>query len=292
MTNRFVFSDAVMYAFLTVISLVCLLPMLLIFITSLTPEELIVANGFSFFPETLSLHAYQNIMRNSESIIRSYGVSIIVTVVGTFLAVLITACAAYTLSNKNVHYRGALSLYFFFTMIFSAGLVPWFIMCTRLGLRNNLAALIVPSLMFSVFELFLVRNYMNGIPTSLMESAKMDGAGDATIAFRIYFPLCVPVLAAISLFYALGYWNNWFNAIMLVENRRLFPLQFLLFQIQSDMSALAELMDVGHNPGGLLAPQESVKMATSIVTIGPIILLYPFLQRYFVTGLVIGSVKG
>ena len=131
---------------------------------------------------------------------------------------------------------------------------------------------------------------MNKLPSSLMEAAKIDGAGDATIAFRIYFPLCLPVLAAISLFYALGYWNSWFNAIMLVENRNLFPLQYFLFRIQSDMNMMAELMDAAHV--GAPLPTESVKMATVMITIGPIVLLYPFLQRYFVKGLVMGAVKG
>ena len=290
MVNKFKVSDGLMYAFILIISLMCVLPMVLVLVTSLTPEALITRYGYTLIPRQLTLYAYQNIMRNSATLVRSYFVTVSITVIGTTLAVLITACAAYALANKNVQYRNAMALYFFFTMIFSAGLVPWFIICTRLGLRNNFAALIVPSLMFSVFELFLVRNFMNKLPSSLMEAAKIDGAGDATIAFRIYFPLCLPVLAAISLFYALGYWNSWFNAIMLVENRNLFPLQYFLFRIQSDMNMMAELMDAAHV--GAPLPTESVKMATVMITIGPIVLLYPFLQRYFVKGLVMGAVKG
>jgi putative aldouronate transport system permease protein len=199
--------------------------------------------------------------------------------------------AAYTLSNKNVRYRNNLSLYFFITMIFSTGIVPWYLVCRNLKLTDNILALIVPSLLFSPFNLFLVRNFMEGIPESLRESATIDGANDITIALKIYIPLCVPVLATISLFYGLAYWNDWFNAIMLVSNQRIYPLQFLLLQLQSQIKMINDLQsNIGQ--GAFAPPTESIKMATMIVTIGPIVFLYPFLQRYFIKGLIIGSVKG
>jgi putative aldouronate transport system permease protein len=157
-------------------------------------------------------------------------------------------------------------------------------------LTNNIWALLIPNLLFSAFNLFLVRNFMSGLPSALMESAKIDGANDITIAFRIVFPLCKPVLATVALFYGLAYWNDWWNAIMLVDNAKLYPVQYLLFKLQSDIRMLNEIQ--GANMGATSPPAESVKMATAVVTIGPIVLMYPFLQRYFIKGLVIGSVKG
>lgn len=275
---------------LTLFSLICVLPLLLVFIVSFTDEGIIQKNGYSFFPQKLSLNAYSLVFKGNSLVWNSYGISIFITVAGTLLAVLITAMAAYALANKQVIYRNKWALFFFITMVFNAGMVPWYIMCTKLGLKNNLLSLIIPGLVFNPFNMFLVRNFMSELPDSLMESAKIDGASDALIAFKIYFPLSKPVLATIALFYGLDYWNNWFNAIMLVENQKLYPLQYLLFSLQSQIAMLSQLQ-VGMN-NNVQPPAESLKMATAIITIGPIILLYPYLQRYFIKGLIIGSVKG
>jgi putative aldouronate transport system permease protein len=175
-------------------------------------------------------------------------------------------------------------------MVFSAGLVPWYMMCKTLGCYDNIWALIVPSLMFSPFNMFLVRNFVRAIPSEINESAKIDGAGEVRIAFKIYFPLCMPVLATIALFYAIGYWDNYFNAIMLVNDKQYYTLQMLLFKIQSEITALSQLS--AGATGTSNPPKESFKMATSVITMGPIILLYPFLQKYFVKGMVVGAVKG
>jgi putative aldouronate transport system permease protein len=278
------------YIGLGLFSALCLLPLVLAFMVSITDESLLIRNGYSLFPEQFSMEAYRTLFRSLDVIGRSYAVSITVTAVGTLAAVIITTMAAYTLSNPNVKYRGALNLYFFITMLFSGGLVPWYLICKQLGLTDNLLALIVPSLMFNAFNMFLVRNFMESLPGALRESAYIDGANDLIIAFRIYVPLCVPVLATITLFYALAYWNDWFNAIMLVDNQKLYPLQYVLFKIRSNIEMLSMI------PTGATTrytpPAESAKMATVIVTIGPIVFLYPYLQRYFIHGLVIGSVKG
>ncbi|MEK5418557.1 carbohydrate ABC transporter permease [Paenibacillus sp. FSL L8-0708] len=284
-------STTIMYACVTLYSALCLVPMLLVLMISITDEDTILKNGYSLFPEKFSLYAYKVIFTGGSQVLHSYMISIFVTLVGTVLAVLITSMAGYTLANKSVKYRNALSLYFFITMIFSAGIVPWYLMNRSLGLTNNILALIIPSLLFSPFNLFLVRNFMNGVPDSLRESATIDGANDLTIAFRIYLPLCTPVLATIALFYGLDYWNNWWNAIMLINDKSLYPLQFMLLQLKSEISMLNEMTMLA-GAGDVTLPAESVKMATAIVTIGPIIFLYPYLQKYFVKGLVIGSVKG
>ncbi|GBG07246.1 sugar ABC transporter permease [Paenibacillus sp. MY03] len=289
--KKFSLSKTVMYALISIYSAICFIPMLLVLMISITDEDAVLKNGYSLFPEKFSLYAYKLIFTGGSQVMQSYTISIFVTVVGTLLAILVTSMAGYTLANKHVKYRNLLALYFFITMIFSAGIVPWYMMNRMLGLTDNILALIIPSLLFSPFNLFLVRNFMNGVPDSLRESATIDGANDITIAFRIYLPLCTPVLATIALFYGLDYWNNWWNAIMLIDDQDLYPLQFMLLQLQSEISMLNEMTMLA-GTSDMTLPSESVKMATAIVTIGPIVFLYPYLQKYFVKGLVIGSVKG
>lgn len=282
--------DVPIYLFLVVFSVFCAVPMLLIVMVSVTDEASIIKFGYSLIPAEFSVEAYKIVFRRGSSVLRSYTVTAFVTFVGTLLAVAITAMAAYTLANKHVKYRNGMAMFVFFTMLFHSGLVPWYVMCRNLGLTDNVLALIIPSLLFNPFNLFLVRNFMKGIPDSLMDSAKIDGASDFRIAFAIFFPLSTPVLAAVSLFYALGYWNDWFNAIMLVDDKRLYPLQYLLLKLR-ELQTLAELQMAGMG-SDFAVPGESLKMATAIVTIGPIVFFYPFLQRYFVKGLIIGSIKG
>ena len=275
-----------------VFSAFCLAPILLVLSISFTDERTLLMYGFNLWPRVFSIEAYEMLFAGTH-IFRSYAVTIFITVVGTLSAMVLTMGAAFCLANKQVYYRNHLAFFFFFTMLFSGGLVPWFLINTFLGLRDNIWALIIPSLMFTPFNMFLVRNFMAGIPDSLMESAKIDGAGEISIAVKIYLPLCVPVFAAVSLFYAIGYWNDWWNAIMLVDNRDLFPLQYFLFKLQSEAAMLRDLQQMGTAGGPrVLLPTESLRMATAIVTIGPIIFLYPFLQKYFVQGLIVGSVKG
>lgn len=277
--------------FIALFALLCILPMLLIVMVSISSEDTIREFGYRFLPVEYSLKAYTTILGSSDTLGRSYLISTFVTTVGTFLAILVTGMAGYTLANRHVRYRNALAFFFFVTMVFNPGIVPWYLVTYNLGLYNNILALIIPRLLFNPFNLFLTRNFMRGIPDSLMESAKIDGARDSYIAFRIYFPLSVPVLATIALFYGLAYWNDWFNAIMLVTNNDLHPLQYFLFRLQSEIQMIRDMSEymVGTD---VELPTETIKMATVIMTIGPIIFLYPFLQRYFVKGLVIGSVKG
>ncbi len=285
-------TTALMYFFVAAFALLCAFPMVLSVIVSFTDEDAIRRNGYSFVPEKWSLYAYRLIFHSGSSVLRSYGISTFVTVAGTVLAVAITAMAAYTLANKRVEYRRWLALFFYVTMVFSAGIVPWYFICRAVGLRNNIFSLIVPSLLFNPFNLFLVKNYMDGIPDSLRESATIDGASDIRTAFSIYFPLAIPVLATVTLFYGLAYWNDWWNAIMLVDDKKLYPLQFLLLQLRSPIAMIRDLQLGAAGASTITPPAESMKMATAVVTIGPIVLLYPYLQRYFIKGLVVGSIKG
>lgn len=287
MRNRFTIGKGIIYVVVTLVALFCILPMLLVLITSFTEEAAIARNGYSFFPEAWSLMAYKTLFAKGETIGRSYLISFSVTIVGTFLSVLITYMAGFALANQQFKYRNGFALFFFITTVFNAGLVPQYLIIKQIHLYDTFGALIIPG-MFSAFNMFLVRNYLNGIPFSLMESAKVDGAGVLKIAFHIYMPISKPVIATITLFYGIGYWNNYFNALMFVDNNKLHPLQMILFKLQSDIQMLKQLST------GVTAtpPTESFKMATTIITIGPIVLLYPLLQKYFIKGIVVGAVKG
>lgn len=277
------------FFFVILFALICLFPFILVIIVSLTEEKSITINGYSFFPAQWSIDAYQRLFSKSSNVPKAYQVTGFATVVGTLLASLITFGAGYTLANKQCRYRNGLSLYFYITMVFSAGMVPWYMISKMMGCYDNIWALIVPSLLFSPFNMFLVRNFVRGIPDALNESARIDGAGEVRIAFTIYLPLCMPVLATIALFYAIGYWNNYFNCVMLINDQKYYNLQMLLLKIQSEITAMQK---VAQGAARTAPPKESFKMATSVITMGPIILLYPFLQKYFVKGMVIGAVKG
>ncbi len=267
----------------------CILPMLLVLSISFTADSAIRQNGYQLIPSEFSLEAYRLLFSNNSELFRSYTVSGSVTILGTLIATTITSLAGYSLSNPDVRYRNRVAFYFFIPMVFNAGMVPWYMVCKQLNLVDNFFALLIPSLVFSPFNMFLCRNFMAEIPRSLAESAKLDGANEFIIAFRIYMPLSTPVIATVALFYGVAYWNDWFNAIMLINNDELFPLQYMLYKIQSEINALQRL-----SPGVPIKslPGESLKMATAIMTIGPIVLFYPFLQKYFVKGLIIGGVKG
>lgn len=283
--------DLLIYGFTLLFALFCVLPMVLVVVVSFTDEMAVARNGYTFWPEQWSFDAYKLVFRSVDVMLRSYGVTIFVTVFGTVCAVLMTAGAGYALSNPKAKLRNGLSLFFYFTMLFSGGIVPWYIICRQLGLVNNIGSLIVPTLMFNPFNMFLTRNYMVGLPIELRESATIDGASELRIAAQIIIPLSKPVLAAITLFYAIGYWNDWWNAIMLVENSKLYTLQYMLFKLQSEVSMLSQMQHVTSANASQL-PNETLKMATAFATAAPILFLYPFLQKHFVKGMVMGAVKG
>ena len=279
--------------FLILYALVCVLPLIMVLSASFTSESILRSQGYALIPRGFTLDAYKLLYRQSPEVISSYGLTILVTAVGTFLAVLISACTGYALANKDVYYRNALSMFLFLPTLISAGIVPWYMVNNLLGLRNNILALIVPRLMFSVFNVFLVRNFMAALPEAMRESAKIDGANDVRIALQIYFPLSLPVLATITLFYGLNYWNDWYNAMLFLDegSRNLYPLQYFLNNILTK----AQAMNAAAARSGIPAsdvPSEPMKLAMTVVATGPIILLYPFLQKYFVKGVTIGAVKG
>lgn len=281
----------VFYLFSVGLALICLYPFLLVVISSFTDEVSLLQNGYSLFPDQLSLSAYKAIFR-TDTIKNAYFVSVFVTVVGTLLSLLITSAAAYALSGRKLYYRNAIAFYFYFTMLFSGGLVPSYILITKyLHLNDTIWVYIIPALL-SPWNMFLMRNFFNDIPEALFESAKMEGAGELTILFRIVVPLSLPALATIGLFYALGYWNSWVPALLYIENENLYSLQYIIMRIIRNIDLASRIAVEGAQTGTSVAPAYTVRLATAIVTVGPIIFLYPFLQKYFVGGLKVGAIKG
>lgn len=281
------------YTLISFFALVCVIPFYLILVGSFTDEKWILKHGYSFFlnKESFSLEGYKIVFKVPETIMNAYAVTIIVTVTGTILALLIVTMTGYVLSRPDFPWRNGFSFFFFFTTLFSGGLVPWYLLCTQvLKFNNHIYALIIPGL-FSVWNMVIAKSFMKGIPYELVESAKVDGASEWTIYFKIMIPLSKPLIATLALFTALGYWNDWYNCMLFINDNSKWNLQYTL---QNILNSAESMTRIANQTGMRVAslPSESMKMAMTIVTIGPIILLYPFLQKYFVKGMTIGAVKG
>jgi len=277
-------------AFAALFAAVCLYPLLLVLGVSFSDETDVMRYGYNLWPRKFSLDTYRYIFLQSGSrITDSYVVTIVTTAVGTLGALLVTGMISFALSIKKLRYRNLIAFLCNFTIIFGAGLIPWYYVCTRLGFSNSYAGLILPS-MFSVWYMFMLRTFFSDIPPSLYESATLDGAGYFSVFWRIAVPLSKTALLTVGLMYALNYWNNWWNALFFIDRKELFPLQYLLYNVLSDVNAVRG----GTLPPGasrVKIPAETVKMALTVVTIGPILLLYPFIQKYFVSGIMSGAVK-
>ncbi len=286
-------------AFSTVIlgllSLIALLPIILIVIASFTDETTLLQNGYSFFPVKWSTDAYVYMFQQGGTIFRAYGISILVTVVGTVISVLITTMIAYPMSRKNFKYKNVLAFFVFFTMLFNGGVVPSYMMWTQIfNIKNTIWALILPNYLCGAFNIFLVRNYYsNSIPDALIESAQIDGANELTIFFKIIFPLAIPTVATISLFTALVYWNDWVNALYYIQKPQYYGIQNLLIRIMNNIQYLKSgAASVAVGTGAISLPSNAVRMSMAVIGILPIVVIYPFVQKYFVKGVVVGAVKG
>lgn len=283
--------NIICYAVIGIFAIVCLFPFALMITSSFMTEKEIVAEGYKLFPKELSISAYKYLLDNPTKLIDAYKVTITTTVVGTVLGLLTMSMAGYVLNRKDFRYRNFFSFFIYFTTLFSGGLVPSYILNVRyLHLKDSLWAMILPGLI-SAWSIFLMRNFMKAIPDELYESAMMDGAGAFSIYRKIFMPLAIPSLATVGLFLALGYWNQWYNASLYIDTPSKYPLQYYL-QKMINQANIEALTSQGHVIDIQSLPTQSVKMATAVLTIGPIILLYPFVQKYFVTGLTMGSVKG
>lgn len=280
------------YTMLTVLALFCIIPFLLVISSSLTDEETILEQGFQLIPPQLSTEAYQLLFEYPADILKAYGITISVTVLGTLLGLFLTSMTAYVLARRDFKWRNGFSFFFFFTTLFSGGLVPWYLlMVNYLQMKDTMLALILPLLM-NVFYIIVMKSFMSSIPEAIIESAKIDGSGDFQIYWRFILPLSKPALATIGLFIALAYWNDWYNALLFISNSDLMPLQYYLYRLLGNMDGMRKAMMESGAVVNINIPTESLKMAMTIVATGPILLAYPFIQRYFVQGLTIGAVKG
>lgn len=275
----------------TLFAAACLIPFLVIIASSFSSETHIIQNGYGLIPGAFTLDSYISIFRNPVSVFRAYAVTIFVTIVGTAGGVFINTMTGYVLQRKDFPWRNKLSFFFFFTTLFSGGLVPWYILCVKyLNMNNQIYALILPS-MVSVWNILLVKGFMAGVPYEITESGKIDGAGDFRIFIQLILPLAKPVVATIGLFTALTYWNDWYHSMLFISDENLYSLQYLLYKLVGSAQEMRRIMDeTGMNMD--IVPIESMKMALTVVVTGPIILLYPFVQKYFVKGLTVGAVKG
>ncbi|HBG75662.1 MAG TPA: sugar ABC transporter permease [Clostridiales bacterium] len=276
---------------LTIMSVFCLLPFILLISGSLTSEEAIVRDGFSLIPHEFSTEAYKLLFRYPQTILRAYGVTVFITVMGTTLALLVISMAAYVLCRKSFRYRNQFSFFLYFTTLFNGGMVSTYVFFIRyLHLKDSLWALILP-LMVNVFYLLIMRSFMSSIPETIFESCKIDGAGEFRIYFQFALPLVKSGLATVTLFIALDYWNDWYNAMLYMTSREKFPLQYMLYDMLASTEALSQLASSA-NVSMVDIPGQSLRMAMAVVATGPIILVYPFVQKYFEKGITIGSVKG
>ncbi len=282
--------DVVVYGIAAVFCLYCLYPFAIILGSSFETESNFAISGFPIIPKDFTVKAYQMVLGDSQ-IFKAYGVTIFTTIAGTLFSMFLTITMAYPLSLKKVKFRNVITFFVYFTMLFGGGLVPTYLLISKtLNMKNTILVLIIP-VAFGAWNMFLMRNFFNGIPGELAESAYIDGANDFQILAKIILPVSVPGIATISLFYALGYWNQWFNAMLYIEESNLFPLQYLLMRMLRNVEAMREMArTTGVSMGEI--PTNSLRMATTVVAIGPIILLYPYVQRFFTSGLTVGAIKG
>lgn len=275
--------------------LLCIIPLILVVSVSFSDEKSITLFGYKLIPKVFSTYAYEYLFKNASAIFRAYGITIGVTIVGTILSVAVIAMYAYPLSRKTFKYRNIFSFFVFFTMIFNGGLVPWYIVCTQLlHLKDSIFSYIVPSLVSAWYILIMRTFFVTNINDSIIESARIDGAGEFRTFIQIVLPLSKAGLATIALFQTLQFWNEWFLPLMFIENDRLFNLQYILYRVLVAIQYLTTTSNPGGNNGAILArmPSETARMAMCVLAIGPIIIAYPFFQKNFVKGLTVGAVKG
>ncbi|BAB04200.1 carbohydrate ABC transporter permease [Halalkalibacterium halodurans] len=277
------------YLFLFLFSMICFLPFVHIVAGSFASVEEVLQKRFILFPTTFSLDAYRYIF-STDIIFRSLIISILVTVVGTGFSMFLTSLMAYGLSRKDLDGRRVLMFLVVFTMLFSGGMIPTFLVVRSLGLLDTYWALIIPTAI-NAFNLIILKNFFQNIPESLEESAKIDGCNDVGIFFRIVFPLSMPAIATISLFYAVTYWNTFMQAILYLNDSSMWPIQVLLRQIVIMSSGMqGDLTELG--AGFVMPPEQTIKMAVIVVATIPVLIVYPFIQKHFAKGALLGSVKG
>ncbi len=278
------------YVFITLFAIASIFPFLVILGSSFETEDNIINYGVTLIPRQFSTAAYELVLKNG-SIWQSYGLTIILTLIGTLVGMFICSMTGYALQRRDFPFRNVISFFIYFTSLFQAGLAPYYLLMTQTyHLNNNYLAVLLP-LMVSSWLIILMKNFAKSVPHEMTESGKIDGAGDFRIYRSLILPMLTPGLATVGLFLALGYWNEWYQSSLFLQNKDVLPLQYRLYKIVNEAQALknsvaSQYVDVNN------LPSESLKMATAMMTTGPIIFLYPFVQRYFIGGITVGAVKG
>ena len=277
------------------LTICCLFPFLLLIISSFTDESTLIREGYSIFPSKLGLQSYTYLLRNIAKIGRAYGITILVTFVGTATSMMMTILMAYPLSRRELYGRNILAFFVFFTMLFNGGLVPTYIMYTRyLHIKNTLWALLIPSLLVNAFYVIMMRTYFTtNIPDAVIEAARIDGAGEWRTLFSVVLPLSGPMIATLALLIGLGYWNDWKNGLYYLTDSRLYSIQNMLNQMLKDVQFLKSGVDASAAADLTQdMPCVGIKMAIAVIGALPVMVVYPFFQKYFVKGITIGAVKG
>ena len=284
--------DIIKGVLLVLLSVICVLPFIIIVSGSFTSNSVIIREGFSLLPREFTVEAYRTIFKNPEDILQAYKMNFYYTFMGTFFGLFIITLTAYTISRKEFKYRNTVSFLIYFTTIFGGGMIPWYVMYANvLNLRGTPLAIWFPALV-TPFLVILMRTFIVGaVPDAVVESAKIDGAGHWRIFWRIVLPVLGPGLATVGLFQALGYWNDWYRASMFSVDSSTWSLQFYLYDLVNSTQAMKQMAQYASvNTSDL--PTQSVKLAMAVVATGPVLLFYPFVQRYFVSGITVGAVKG
>ncbi len=277
------------YSLMSVLILIFAVPYAIILASSLSTESSLAYHGYVLFPREFSLNAYKYIFTSNTYFVRSIFNSVYMTVVGTILATVVTVMYSYAVSRSRLPGKGFFNNFAIFTMLFGGGLVPYYLLVTGIGLKDSLWAIILPATM-QAWNMILIRNYLYGIPDSLEESAKIDGATPYGVLFRIYFPLIKPVIATVVLFSAVGFWNNWYGPLLFIESKEKYPIQYLVRDMLNQLAAINSDPGGGASQPGAV-PLISTRMAAIVVASLPIIAVYPFLQKYFIHGAILGAVK-
>lgn len=281
------------YLLIGSIAVIIIVPLLLLFLSSITEETSITRNGYGFFPKEFSLSAYAYLWKSSSTIVRAYLISIFVTVAGTAAGLILTVLCAYPLSRRDLPGRKVMTFFVFFTMLFNGGLVPTYLIYTQyFHIKNTIWALLVPNLLVQAYNVMLAKTFFqSSIPVEILEAARVDGAKEIVIFGKIVLPLSKPIFATVGLFISVTYWNDWTNGLIYLTDSKLFSLQNLLNRMTSNIQFLSS-NSLGGNLSAADLPSQTVRMAIAIIGVVPMLAAYPFFQKYFVKGIALGAVKG
>lgn len=287
------FFEVISHILLISFSVLCIIPLVLVISISFSSESSLITGGYTLIPKEVSLKAYKYLLASPKEIMNAYLVTIFVTVVGTIISITITSMLAYGLSRKDYPWANKTSFYVFFTMLFSGGMVPWYILMSRyLHLTDSILGLILPYIVIP-WNVLLMKGFLKDFPKAIIESAKIDGANEFGIFFKMVLPLNKPGIATLTLFIALMYWNDYWLSLMLINNSNMVSLQLLLYRIMSNLDFLTKAVSSGATMiNAAELPGLSARMAICIISAGPMLLIFPFFQKYFVKGLTLGAVKG